>query len=92
MLNETILNSTLQRYITGSIDKGSLLSYLAQHFFLIPILIIVLLPMFIVLGVRIVAGKMSREAFWTTYVISIIIAVIMAILTLIGIFPLNLNI
>lgn len=89
MLNETALNQTLQQYVTGTIDKSSLVTYFAQHFFLIPILIIVLLPLFIVIGARIIIGKMSREAFWTTYVISVIVAVIVAILTFTGIFPLN---
>lgn len=92
MLNESALNSTLQQYISGTTDKSSLLTYFAQHYFLIPILMIILIPFFVVIVARTTCGKMSREAFWTTYIISVIISVILAILTFTGILPLNLNV
>lgn len=83
-LNDT-LNSTIQQYASGTMDKSSFVTYMAQHYFVIPILMIVLIPLLVVVGARIIIGKMSRETFWATYIVSIIIAVILAVLTFLGI-------
>jgi len=92
MLNNTGLNETLTQYVSGSIDKNSLFTYLAQHVFLIPILLIIIAPVLVVLFARIIGGKMSRDAFWAAYIFGVIIAIILGILTFIGVLPLNLSI
>lgn len=89
-MNETGLNQTLTNYISGSIDKNSLFTYFAQHVFLIPILMIIIFPVLVVLFARILFGKMSRDAFWTAYILGVIVAIVLGILTFVGVLPLNL--
>ena len=91
-MNESLLNSTLQNYVNGTITNNDLITYFAQHYFLLPILMIVIIPAICVIGSRIIGGKMSRNAFWMTYIFSLIVAVILAILTFVGFLPLNLAI
>jgi hypothetical protein len=95
-IEDSALKEMCSNYVSGTTSSMDFLKYLSTHVFLIPLLIMFLIPVFIVLIPKIVAmkesKKWSKETFWAIFFVAEIIALIILIITIIPILPFHLAI